>query len=69
MVDIKLDLENINIKQCELNQSDSPSFEYRHQILPSVQMKDQDSGLGVSTERLASVFRSPTVKMEPEISS
>jgi len=25
MVDIKLDLENINIKQCELNQSDSPS--------------------------------------------
>jgi hypothetical protein len=44
MVDIKLDLENINIKQCELNQFDSSSFEYWHQILPSVQMKDQDSG-------------------------
>jgi hypothetical protein len=47
MTDIKLELENINIKQCELNQSDSPSFEYRHQILPS--MSDQDSGLVINT--------------------
>jgi hypothetical protein len=49
MVDIKLDHDNINIKQRELNQSDSPSSEYRHQILPSVQMKDQDSGRRVNT--------------------
>ena len=49
MFDIKLDLENINITQCELNQSDSHSFEYRHQILFPVQMKDQDSDLWVNT--------------------
>jgi len=49
MFDIKLDIENINIKQYALNQSDSHSFEYKHQILLPVQMKDQDSGLGVNT--------------------
>jgi len=47
MIDIKLDLDNINIKQCELNQSDSTSFEYRHHILPS--MRDQVSGLVINT--------------------
>jgi hypothetical protein len=40
MFDIKSDLENVNIKQRELNQSDSHSFEYGHQILLPVQMND-----------------------------
>jgi hypothetical protein len=69
IVDIELYLESINIKRCGLQQSDSPCFEYRHQISPSVQLTDQFRGLRVNTYRLASVFLSPTMKMESEISS